>query len=304
MIAPPPQQQQQQIQQQDPYQPPLQQLPQHQLQQQSHQQQQPLQQQPFNQQQIGQSQQSHQFQPDMRREPDMSGHHSQQQYPQQTQQQQQKQQQNYSQEEYQRYQSSNQMRNQYNAQSDVYQSYPSTAMPSVTTTSTTMTMSGVRDMRGHDIGSPSHRTGVGIAPIPRTVPLHTVTQQLASSSATTSSHPSSITSSPKHKTIQSQPHGQHSQQSYAQQLQPKKTPPQVPECWSPPTDLSPILDVSPSIEAAEQEIMEKIKSSGQSVSNYFLFLLISKFKQIECLWNSCLQLCQTFRAPPVEPLLE
>jgi hypothetical protein len=122
---------------------------------------------------------------------------------------------------------------------------------------TTAMNTGIRDIKAPEMGSPSHKSGLPMAPIPRTVPLHMVTQQLATQ--TSSSPPSSSTSSPKHKSVQSQ------QQSYAQQLTPKKTPPQIQECWSPPTDLSPILDVSPSIEAAEQEMMEKIKSTGDPV---------------------------------------
>lgn len=160
--------------------------------------------------------------------------------------------QNYSQEEYQRYQNSVQKIQS----SDTYNSSVTSASGNVTQAN--MQSSG-RDMRAE--GSQVAKPVQGPAPIPRTVPLHTVTQQLATSSASVCSPPSSgSSSSPKHKTMQSQ------QLTYGQQLQPKKTPPQVPECWSPPTDLSPILDVSPSIEAAEQEVMEKIKSSGESVS--------------------------------------
>ena len=93
------------------------------------------------------------------------------------------------------------------------------------------------------------------APIPRTVPLHMVTQQLSGSP------PGSGNSSPKHKISMQQAYHQSQNIITSQYNAPVKKPvAQIQECWSPPSDLSPILDVSPSIEAAEQLIMDKFKT--------------------------------------------
>ena len=93
------------------------------------------------------------------------------------------------------------------------------------------------------------------APIPRTVPLHMVTQQLSGSP------PGSGNSSPKHKISMQQAYHQSQNIITNQYNAPVKKPAaQIQECWSPPSDLSPILDVSPSIEAAEQLIMDKFKT--------------------------------------------
>ena len=93
------------------------------------------------------------------------------------------------------------------------------------------------------------------APIPRTVPLHMVTQQLSGSP------PGSGNSSPKHKISMQQAYHQSQNIITSQYNAPVKKPvAQIQECWSPPSDLSPILDVSPSIEAAEQLIMDKFRT--------------------------------------------
>lgn len=103
-----------------------------------------------------------------------------------------------------------------------------------------------------------------VAPIPRTIPLQSVREQLSSSSG------SSPNSSPKHhkslphsglglsgqsvSTVAAQSNQLHytQQQIHAQQIKRMD----LGECWSPVSELSPIQDVSPSIEAAEQRSMQ------------------------------------------------
>jgi hypothetical protein len=101
--------------------------------------------------------------------------------------------------------------------------------------------------------------------IPRTVPLQSVKEQLllGSNASSTSKHSKGQlnTYSAQYQQQQHQQHGLHNQNIHqVQSSQIKKN--QLQEWWSSPPDLSPIQDVSPSLEAAEQKSMEMGKQSS------------------------------------------
>lgn len=117
-----------------------------------------------------------------------------------------------------------------------------------------------------------------ISTIPRTVPLQSVREQLSLGTNQSSAQKqkcqslqSNIYTSQYHQQQQQQLTTNNQNIHQLSSSQNKKS--QVQECWSSPSNLSPIQDVSPSIEVAEQKSMEMAKQNEQKEVSFFFFFV-------------------------------